>query len=235
MKGLSIVIPTNNTEYIEETIKSIGQQTYLTDVRKYEIMVGVDGCKECLQDLLQMYQEEPHNFFIYNYEKNMGTYLTLNSLIKEAYYDDIMIFGADDIMLPHMVETIYKQKGKADIVQYYYSQITTKGNKNILSEPKHTAAGAIWLKKYVWNRLGGFKPWRYSADSEFLERAKSANYKIKIIPEELFIYRMWDNNLTSTVPTQERIKQRSQIKFNGYSKDEIKINTEYNEGYLFPM
>ena len=228
-KGLSILITTNNVEHIDKTLKSINDQSYKP--KNFEVIVGIDGCSTCeakLDDLMDLYDW----LYVYVCPENKGTYLTRNTLIKESEFDDILFFDSDDTMYPHMLDRIYKinDKHQYDLVNYHFHRWEMNGNNNVVYYDEQPAAGSFWIKRYVMNILGGFKSWRYSADSEFMERFKSSRYTLKTIEQPLFIYRRWDKSLGNTVPIADRVRQRDKIQFHGYYHDEINITPEYNDG-----
>lgn len=223
---LSVLVSTNNTTHIEELFKTIDTQNYMPE---YEVIVVIDGCKECKDHLLSIYKNFPA-INLYDCPKNMGIYKSTNTLISLAEGDDLLFFGSDDLMLPNLVEEIYLQKEKhdADVVQFLYHDL--RGKHYRVQRTKHHAAGALWMRKSVFKILGGYMPWRFSADTELVERIKSTNLKHIQVDLPLFLYRTWGDNLTTTVSMDARIKQRSKIKWHGYKQKELHINPIKNIG-----
>jgi len=225
---LSIIITTNNVKYIEETVNSIYNQLFLP--KEYEILIGIDGCEQCAKEILnKSFVKDTEHVFIFNFKENKGTYITRNTLIKESYGDELLLFDSDDVMFPNMIEVIYKYKKKYDVIRFQFNQINIKGNKHTF-EPNYDvyAAGVFFMKKYVWNYLGGFKSWRFSADTDFHHRVdKSEKYFVKFINEQLFLYRMWEKNLTNKIPIKNRLEKKNEMM---YDKKIINV-PEYHKDF----
>jgi len=222
---LSILIPTNNTEYIEPLFDSIDAQSW---DGCFEVIVATDGCPECVNHLVELIPKYEW-LNIYACPKNMGVYKTINTLLELSDGNDKLIFGSDDIMHTDLIKTLYEIEGDFkqmrfwDLREINGEMYRSKNNNNTY------AAGAVWLNQRCVDVCGGYKSWRYSADSEYVERVKSSFLTHVLIDKELFWYRTHDKNLTKTVDLAARAKQRSQIK-NNYGKHEIKTNPVCNTG-----
>jgi len=190
---ISIVIPAYKAEkFIEECLDSIKKQTYFSENNNFEIIVGVDACKSTLKKLKEI-RSKYRNLRILMMEKNLGTYVNLNTLISECEFENILIFGADDIMLPKLIERTVEEMGSNDIVRFGFKCIDK--DKNIIDDEIITPAiGANLTKKEVFNKLGGYKDWRFSADTDFMKR--SEEFKTVFIKEQLFLYRRHPQCLT---------------------------------------
>ena len=200
---------------------SIDKQTWDGE---WEVIVAVDGCKECTDYLLEnQYQFDWLN--IYDCPKNMGVYRTINTLMGLAE-DDMLIFGSDDVMHPDLIKSLYEVEG--DFKQFRFWHL--RGEYAGYDHHKTYAAGAVWLNQKTLSTLGGYKDWRYSADSEFVERVKSSDLIHTKIDKELMWYRSHPDNLTATVDLGARARQRAQIKFNGYGKSELYVHRKANSG-----
>ena len=221
---LSILIPTNNTKYIRELFNSINTQTWDGE---FEVIVAVDGCEWCLYELLDMY-EEFEWLNIYYCSKNMGTYKTINTLLELSDGNDKYIFGSDDIMHPDLLKTLYEVEADFKQTQYW----NLHGDKITLEKSGHHAAGSVWMNQKCIDVLGGYKPWKYSADTEFVERVKSSFLKHVQIDKPAFIYRHHSDNLTYSVNQDARVKQRSEIKWNGYEKHELKVSYQIGRAHV---
>jgi hypothetical protein len=58
------------------------------------------------------------------------------------------------------------------------------------------SAGQFTMRREVWDRLGGFQPWRCFADSEFLTRARHAGFVRRDVEEHLYLRRVHPRALT---------------------------------------
>lgn len=218
---ISILIPAYKTsEYIEECLDSIQNQEYLNTC-EYEIIVGVDGCEITLNKLLQI-QHKYDNLRIIMMNKNYGLFITLNTLLSLAKYENIIKFDSDDIMLPTLIKDVMLVD--ADLVRFlfylYYGE-----NQNLRDFHAH-ANGVYRVKKKVFNDLGGYQPWKCAADTEFLKRFKEfGQFKMVNLNKRLFYYRQHNQSLSKKIPFNKdslRLKYHAMFKNKTYT--EFKIN-----------
>lgn len=96
-KLVSVLIPAYNHEkYVQETIKSIINQTY----KNIELIVVNDGSKDSTWEKIQEMKEECEKRFnrvYFETKENEGTTLTLNRLLDIAKGDYIYIIASDDL------------------------------------------------------------------------------------------------------------------------------------------
>ena len=83
------------------------------------------------------------------------------------------------------------------------------------------------MRKEVWEKLGGFKPWKCAADSEFFTRAKFFGFKKAAIHQHRYMRRVHENSLTQLKDTAIKSDVRQEyvdiIAFNrkhGMTKEE---------------
>ena len=207
-ESISIIITAYQSQnYIEECLDSIESQTYFTNNDNFEVLIGVDGCKDTLNKLQKIHYKY-RNLNIYMMKSNMGTYVTTNTLLDLAKHENIIRFDSDDIMKPEMIDKIMKFSIESDMIKFGYNNFYVSGEN--LSEKtwimkemgemdesgvRSLAYGIVFLKKQIFDVYGGYQPWACAADSEFLARI-NGDIKIKEIEEGLFYRRLHDNNLT---------------------------------------
>lgn len=205
---ISILIPAYKTQnYIEECLNSIKNQTYLRDV-DYEIIVGVDGCQDTLKRVLEI-RHNYSNLKVANMKSNGGLFITLNTLLSLATFEHIIKFDSDDIMLPTLIEEVMGVD--ADLVRfmYYFYNNSTKTRR----EWHGFANGVYYVKQKVYDVLGGYQPWKCSADTEFLQRFYQLNiFKEVKLNKRLFLYRQHNNSLTKTIPMKQRLTYHQEFK-----------------------
>lgn len=101
---VSVVIPAYNHEnYIQETIKSIINQTY----KNIELIIVDDGSKDSTWQKIQSMKDECRQRFTNIYfetKQNEGTCKTLNRLLNIANGDFVYIIASDDIAKPEAIE-----------------------------------------------------------------------------------------------------------------------------------
>jgi glycosyltransferase involved in cell wall biosynthesis len=187
-----ITVVLNGKKHIEQTIKSVLEQTYPNI--EYIIMDGgsTDGTLEILKkcnDKIDLWKSEPDKGIYFAMNKGIG--LTKGSLIG--------ILNADDFYLPDAVKKVvenYKAQ-KADI--YYGDMLLVTENSpeirmkpNILEmdEKPSIFHPTCFVKKEVYENAGLFDTqFRISSDYEFLLRCIRKNFKFSYIPEPITTFR----------------------------------------------
>lgn len=224
---ISIIIPAYKAQnYIEECLDSIEGQTYFKDFNNYEILVGIDGCNETLTKLEEI-RHKYRNLSIFMMNSNVGTYITINTLITLVNYDNILIFGADDIMLPHMISKVMDID--ADLVRFHLHLYY--GKEKSLGELKSPAKGVYKIRKKVYETLGGHQPWKCAADTEFLTRFNQyGKFKEIILPDKLFYYRQHSEALTKKIPFgKNSLRDQYHKEFKNKQYKEFKIEPVIGE------
>lgn len=189
---VSVVVPAYDSEsYIENCLDSIYDQTYF-EKNDFEVIVAVDWCEETLKKIKEIkYKYEPE-LTVLCLSKNRGTYIALNTAIKKATGETIVVFGSDDVMNKDMVERIMDSYDGVDVVRFKYDNIKEGKNTGTI---KYFSYGAISFKKYVWRVLNGFSDWRVAGDSEFVARAEKI-FNEKLLDESLFLRNVHGKNMT---------------------------------------
>jgi len=100
-KLVSICIPTYNAgDFIEETLKSIVNQTY----KNIEIIIGDNASSDNTYDIIQKFQKKDSRIKYYKNEINLGYSTNCNKLISIAKGDYVAIYHSDDIYNLEIVE-----------------------------------------------------------------------------------------------------------------------------------
>ena len=101
---VSVLIPAYNHEkYIQETIKSIINQSY----PNIELIVIDDGSKDLTWQKIQEIKEECEKRFVnihFETKQNEGTCKTMNKLLSCAKGDFIYLIASDDLAKPQAIE-----------------------------------------------------------------------------------------------------------------------------------
>lgn len=218
---ISILIPAYKTkDYIEECLDSIASQVYLNSV-EYEIIVGVDACQETFDKVMDI-RHKYNNLVVVMMNDHSGLFITLNTLLSIAKYDNIIKFDSDDIMLPTLIQDIMSVD--ADLVRFKFLMYYRKDD--IRKFHINTYANGVYrVKKHVFNVFGGYQPWQCAADTEFLYRFNQyGKYKYVLINKELFYYRQHNETLTRKIPMSLRLEYHKQF------KDKI-----YHDFMVFPV
>lgn len=198
--GVSVCITAYRAkEFIKECLDSVLNQSWFRKHRNWEIIVGIDGCEETLE-YVKSIMSNYKNLRVLMMDSNKGTYITTNTIIKEAKYENIFRFDSDDIMYPNLVETVMNKKEDCSYVRYKFKNFG--GSSKIA-----TACGTVYLSKALFERCGGFRPWPCSADDELYYRIKFYE-KTKVIDDILMHRRCHPNSLTQSKETGIRSEKR---------------------------
>lgn len=236
--GISICISAWHTEkYIEECLDSIAAQDWFKANDNWEIIVGIDGCQTTLAKMKGiMYKYK--NLRVFMMDKNVGTYITCNTIMKEAAYDWILRFDSDDRMYPNMVSEVMLavEKEGADMIKYRQDRFS---DKDKVVDTDCFAEGSICIKKSVLLKYGGYMPWRMSGDSELRTRLRKV-IKIHNIQKSLYNLRVDNSNkLTLSkdlgMKSQKRAEHKHYIDTVSESKpilDEM-VTTSCREVFLY--
>tara|TARA_A100001037_G_scaffold79513_1_gene71534 strand:+ start:22748 stop:23434 length:687 start_codon:yes stop_codon:yes gene_type:complete len=212
----------DNADYIEECLDSIHNQTYFKDKEnKFQILVSVDGCQKSWRKINEI-KEKYTNLEAYNLYPNVGAFVSLNTILPHVRYENILIFGADDVLYEDALERLYKVEEDYDVIKFRYKEF--KGSiDNITLIRNWHALGAILIKKKVFDMCGGFHENRFSSDFELMTRI-SKFVKILNLDEFIFYYRTHDKSLTSTVDRRVRANFDRMVNETKYTMDNIKID-----------
>lgn len=127
---VSVIIPTYNSgQYIRQAIDSVLAQTY----QDFEIIVVDDGSTDNTADLLNPYQDRIR----YIYQENKRLSGARNTGIRIAQGEYLAFLDADDIFLPHKLETQVKfflQNPQIGLVSGGW--VYMDSNSNILREAR---------------------------------------------------------------------------------------------------
>lgn len=202
-EGLSIIIPAyKSASYIQECLNSIAEQTYFKNFDEYEILIGADACEETLEKLKEI-KNNYRNLRVFMMDSNKGPYVTKNSLIPLAQYDIIQFFDSDDIMLPHMIEENMEFIKDHEFVSNQFEHFSDGATYIPYGKPQ-IAAGIVMIQKKVLKKLGGFKDWPCSADSDFNVRAsKIKEWSRKKHHRTSVKVRIHDGSLTNKKSTRQ--------------------------------
>lgn len=104
---ISVLIPAYNHEkYVQETIKSVIEQTY----NNIELIVIDDGSKDSTFEKINELKSQCEKRFVsvdFKTQENQGVCNTLNNLIKLANGEYVFIIASDDKILPNAIETLH--------------------------------------------------------------------------------------------------------------------------------
>ena len=201
-KGLvSIIIPCfNQGQYIFEATDSILNQSY----GDFEIIVVNDGSTDSLTNSILATLERPNLKVIKT--KNQGLAMARNTGIKNSQGEFFIPLDCDDKLTPKYIEKTMAEIEKDEAIGVVYSDIKVFGNyedeiklkqtfiPEILIENKVSVTSLVKrtvFDKILKNNGIGYNPnmeYGYE-DWDFWISAIEAKFKLKHIPEPLFLYR----------------------------------------------
>lgn len=203
--GVSVIISAWNTaEYIEECLDSVSSQTWFAKHENWEILLGIDACEKTLEKVKSI-MHKYKNLAVFMMDKNVGTYVTCNTLSENAKYEWLLRFDSDDVMYDNMVERLFLNKKDFDLLISYCHEERNRQGKTRLGE------GQLFFKKNVFEKFGGFQDWRCASDTELRIRTEN-HIKQNILNESLFYRRKHDNRLTNSNNTGFQSNYRNEKK-----------------------
>lgn len=212
MKTVSVIIAAYRADsFILEAIDSVLMQQ-LPDDYRLELVVGIDGCEKTGEVLSGA---ESGGVLIYRMKRNYGTYITFNTMMQFASGDLIVRFDADDVMLQSYLEkqiAVFEQEPEVYLTWTRNRYIDTKGqflpemdlkDDDTLQfwQVRSPSNGQFMMRRELWTELGGFRPWRTTADTDFLFRMRFLGLTEHGIDEVLYYRRVHPHSLTQSKET----------------------------------
>lgn len=200
--GVSVCITAYKAkDYIKECLDSVIKQTWFKTHDNWEIIVGIDGCNETLE-YMKTIMGNYKNLKVLMMDSNKGTYITSNTIMSYAKYDNLFRFDSDDIMKSSLVETILNKKGESVLLKYYFKNFG--GNTKV-----GVGHGTIYISRNVFLKYGGYRTWPCGADSELYRRLKNVE-NVKTIYDILMLRRVHPESLTNNEVTGMKTELRKQ-------------------------
>lgn len=215
----SIIIPAYNAkQYISETVQSVLNQTHTN----WELIIIDDGSIDNTLEIIEAFAKTDSRIK-YLTKHNSGVSDTRNKGLSMAKGEFISFLDADDIWNKENLEEKIKfiKKNDIDVAYSNCEKIDSNSNSlnNILTGTDSpllsdilllrgnyiTAPSGIVLKKSVLDKIGGFDTnLSNNADQELWIRILSNNFKIKLIKNVLWKYRVHNNNMSSNIALLEK-------------------------------
>ena len=206
MEKISVLVTAwNNVKYLEECLDSINRQGLGND--KFEVLLGIDGCVKTKRKFLEIRNKyKDLDLKAYLMLSNKGTYITTNTLAKLANNNILLRFDSDDIMREDMLFKIFKTyNGKDNLDLVIFRCTNFNKGKESLSPPLE---GVMSYTKSSFEKVGGYKPWRCAADTDFFMRLKFSKINSALINESLYKRRIHNESLTRSPETKFGSKTR---------------------------
>ena len=208
---ITVAMPAYNAErYIGRAIESILSQT-VTDL---ELVIVEDRSTDETWRIINEYAASDPRIRVFRNEVNSGAAASSNRAISEARAPIIAGMDADDISLPHRIETqlaMLRNHPEIAVVGSFVSHTNDADEVLSLSrtgpttvaefeklrrtgEPTMVFGGTAMYTKELFDRVGGFDAkLRAAADIEFCDRM-AEHGPIIAIPEPLLLYRVYSSS-----------------------------------------
>ncbi|PKP50204.1 MAG: glycosyltransferase [Bacteroidetes bacterium HGW-Bacteroidetes-12] len=197
-----ITVVFNGEKHLEQTIKSVLEQTY-TNI-EYIIIDGAstDGTL----NIIKKYETQITTFIS---EKDTGIYNAMNKGLALATGEIIGILNADDYYYEKTIELVVQAfiKSKAEIIygnlvkqrsfegNNYFKEVAP--NISLMEKTMPIFHPATFVKKEVYEKIGNFnEKYKLSADYDFIYRAYNAKAVFEYLPQPLTVFRI--DGATST-------------------------------------
>lgn len=229
----SVIIPSYNHErYLPEAVRSAMQEGLVS-----EILIGddasSDGSLRVIEGLAGAYPDLIKNVTDYP-PVNIGAHAMLNKLIASATAPWIAVLNSDDLFIPGRFMAI-KTALRMSKFEFCFGNIViidenskVIGRKRAFLDPqfsfpsppdKDNLLGSLLNQNYIattsnmvftkdlWERVGGFRDYRYAHDWDFAVRSMLLA-QAEYLPEALTYYRVHSSNTIK----EARSKQDEEVK-----------------------
>lgn len=197
-----ITVVFNGEKHLEQTIKSVLEQTYANI--EYIIIDGksTDGTIK----IIKKYETKISTFIS---EKDTGIYNAMNKGLALATGKIVGILNADDYYYPETIQLVVEkfEQSNADVVYGNMTKLRTFNEKECFKEVQPDISlmektmpifhPATFVKKELYEKIGTFnEKYKLSADYDFIYRAYKADAVFEYIPQPLTVFRI--DGATST-------------------------------------
>jgi len=246
-KLISVVLSTfNESKYINETLKSILEQTY----DNFEIVIIDDGSTDNTIEIIQKYNNTGKiRLYSQIHSGNVGK--NLNEAIKLSKGEVVAIMGADDLWESNKLKSqmtylnkykcvcsnavVINENGEKISDQFYYSlSKTTELNLLMLLSNNEVISSSVLAFKSQIIECGGFdEEYGNKAEDYFLWLNVVKRYTILYVHDFLVRYRKHDKNLSSkSIKDKEDLFLRAISIRKKYLNGNSSISTSAKEGIV---
>lgn len=203
-----IIASYNHGPYIDESIRSVLQQTY----PNIELLVVDDGSKDDSVERIQRLRERYG--FDFRTQPNQGLARTLNDCIARAQGSLIAPLGSDDVMLPERIATqVAYMQGKPEVGICAGNIQTIDAQGNVIQKRCRARAfrrldfsamfnateigppaPTLLFRREALDAVGGFDPEIRLEDLQVELKITYAGYYIDVLSEVLAKYRVHGAN-----------------------------------------
>jgi len=210
MPQVSVLMPAFNAEqYIEESIRSVIQQTF-TD---WELIILVDGAIDQTKTLVQQWMHQDSRIRCIEHDMNLGLITSRNDLLEAATSPYIAWLDADDICQPNRLEKqldAFQKNSKVDVCSSEYLTLNMANHrlrrrkcysqdsdlKALLTVYNPICNSTTMIKTLLAKKYPFVQSQIFAEDYDVWCRMASDNVNFYTIPEVLLTYRIHDHQIS---------------------------------------
>lgn len=186
-----ITVVLNGEKYLEQTFKSIFNQSY----SNIEYIVIDGGSKDNTIDIIEKYTNQ---IDFWQSEPDKGLYFAMNKGIGLAKGELIGILNADDYYTEDAVNLVVEDYLKTNADVFHGDMLLLTDNESVKMKPDFSKMmqqpsvfhPTCFVKKVVYDKIGSFDTkYKISADYDFLLRCIKHKFIFNYIPEVLCHFR----------------------------------------------
>ncbi|MGO4943119.1 glycosyltransferase family 2 protein [Ruoffia tabacinasalis] len=216
---ISVIVPCYNSEkWVLESLESVNKQTY----KNFEIIVVDDGSYDNTKDIVKNYDSS----IVYKYQQNKGPAAARNLGVSVAKGQYIAFLDSDDLWENNKLEkqlsyiqsneetdliltdvTVVNEKN--EFLFYHYNSVPLNKHELIIELFLGNIGmntPTIFMKKEVFNKVGGFTESLPLREDHFFLMEISATFNIAHMKEHLVRRRVRASSLSHSVDPNQILK-----------------------------
>ncbi|KRN00184.1 glycosyltransferase [Loigolactobacillus rennini] len=246
MVSVIMSIYNEKIEWIQESIESILQQTFTN----FELVIIVDNPKNAdIKKFLSNYADNSKVRIFYN-SVNRGLVFSLNRAISLSQGSYIARMDADDVSSADRLQTEYdyltahgldfiftnvnQMSEDGEILSYKHGKNLDQDETKAILKFGNVSKHPTWfLKRCVYEQLGGYRDVAHCEDFDFILRALAMNFKLSLLGKSVLNYRFRQTSISRSNALEQFLKSRYISKL--YLKNQLidvkpeKINLKYSK------
>jgi len=215
---ITVIIRSYNSEkFIDKSIQSALNQTI--SKKLYEILIVDDGSEDNSKQVLLNYKEKNSDLIRLLFKEHEGYISTLNSGIRKALGEYIIILDSDDEFKPEILEemlNIYQNHDIDFVYSDYYEKKISKQEPQYVSVKDNlffTLTVGIMFKKKDLINVGLYDEELALPEYDLLMKFKVNNLRGYYISKPLFTYNRREGSITSDKNHVEKAKRQLKDKW----------------------
>ncbi len=225
---LSVIMSVfNNEETLEESIKSILNQTF----KDFELLICNDASTDSSSKIIKRLKEKDKRIKMFENPKNIGLTKSLNILIKNSEGDYLARQDSDDISLNYRFQYQLECFKKYDC-DFVLSRAKLKDSNKLIPWLSHNIPafivikkknpfihGTLMIKKEIMNQVGNYnEDFLYAQDYKLFIDLIERGIRFKHIREPLYILNTKNNISSNKKELQNYYAKCAREKITPYEK-----------------